>query len=1569
MSQSIAFIDASLSQNDLALKDFDGQVYTIPFGEDGVQYISEVLSQHQNLDAVHLFSHGTEAALMLGKTVLNPETLQENAARLQSWQSALAPEADVLIYGCNVAAGETGEAFVEELSQLIGADVAASENITGGTQADWTLEFSNGVIEATAPSVSNPQSATLAFNYIYEENPERDRVTGRNSYIEEADTGSLEDQETQNVFPGFSDDLKARGSDWNDEGNLKFYLSSSLKLIAYEDDSFGGRQDYYEGRLWDFNEPNDDISGIRVFLNIDDDQEWVYGRNDGTTLDLQGGDDVGEAAGGDDNWRGGSGNDRLYGESGNDTLDGGTGNDILDGGDGTDTLDGGDGADTLYGGSDGDTLDGGSGNNKIYAGEGASEDSSSAPHTITSGSGDDLIYGSRGADTVNVAGGTNSLYTYGGNDTITTGSGVDIIEAGSGNDTVSSGRGNDTVYGGDGNDIITDDRENGSGAGGNDTFYGEGGNDTLRGEEGNDSLYGGDGDDYLESGNGNDLLEGGAGNDMLVYGNVSNGGVSSHPDPNNNDAPTLNPNTRDLQEVMVTNGSGWLSASGQTTADGGTGLDTLRVVGEYSDFDIETEALADGNMRFTLTDRNNSSNQVVATNVEKIEFWNNYTVYPGTSTQRELHNRNGIILPVRYELEVLQNAAEQLYESKTDVTDNNKSGQVKVQLKDWQDPTQNYVIEGDENEAGSKRDEYSLGNGLAIKYEIVVTGNFGPEEVEFLSDKLRFKRINLETGRSTTVSGAGLDYVTENFLVVQPGESSATINILPIVDEIQEGLESVEVRIVSMDRVDKVDGGAGTSAYVYQEGFLYPGIQAADRTGVQAANNAENGIQDGINKGYVLMPVESTGDRVTVNITDSGLFQAGIRLADEYGFQVGEEMLLQAGSAQVFVGLTSRPTDDVTVNIAGQDYTFTSDRDTWNQSQQVNLTGSAGTTVTLDVSSTDPAYSALANRTLTLVDEQSVLQVPEPVALQIGGETGNSNYIQLPNISLSGDYAIELWVQPTADGTLLQSSNGALQLVNGQLQGTDAFSFVSSPNNQLEDQQWHRITLLSVADRFDIYVDGNRAGSQTISNNTSLTLQSVGANAGGAEGLVSNLRFWDQLVADGDIYVGTLQAQYNLDEGSGTALRNQAPSVPGGGASVAFNDPNALLWTAGVPLADPALQEMLAEEATAFGLVNRNFDFPQISVSVPSDQQQTVEGSDRLAAFELLLDKPAPRGGITVDFDIANLTLAEDGSLQPTAQSSESWQGIDFQVTTTAEDGTILVQDVSFGDRLSSTLYIPAGARKGVVSVNALDDQRSEDTQRLQLSLTGVENADDSRYQVAGEGAEGAIAVVDPDRPGVEILSLQSSYTYNAETERAENVNRLEQVDRIIVREADDGALLLRFNLDDLLWDGQNRQTAQLEITDLAGLTLSETSLDLSETKRFAVTTVYGDYANKTLSGTLTIDGVAQSFSVDLVENQALSDAEQLRQSPEAEDLQTTFEQGHLLTTVGGTPYPMRVRQSSWNEYVYVRLTSAPQETGGQVVVDLNATESIVGTEEVQLSTDKLTFTADNWDQPQLVGI
>ncbi|MBF0621207.1 MAG: DUF4347 domain-containing protein [Magnetococcales bacterium] len=58
---------------------------------------------------------------------------------MQLWGDALSEDADILFYGCDVAAGDDGTAFVKGLSQLTGADVTASTDTTGSTDIRWLI--------------------------------------------------------------------------------------------------------------------------------------------------------------------------------------------------------------------------------------------------------------------------------------------------------------------------------------------------------------------------------------------------------------------------------------------------------------------------------------------------------------------------------------------------------------------------------------------------------------------------------------------------------------------------------------------------------------------------------------------------------------------------------------------------------------------------------------------------------------------------------------------------------------------------------------------------------------------------------------------------------------------------------------------------------------------------------------------------------------------------------------------------------------------------------------------------------------------------------------------------------------------------------------------------------------------------------------------------------------------------------------------------------------------------------------------------------------------------------------
>ncbi|WP_150468892.1 DUF4347 domain-containing protein, partial [Cysteiniphilum sp. SYW-8] len=115
--------------------------------QDGVDKIAELLAKYNNLDAVHIISHGDQAKLELGSVDLTSNNLAQYQMQLQQWGQALTEQGDILFYGCNVAEGDKGQAFIDELKALTSADIAASEDITGGDSlgGDSILEYTQNV--------------------------------------------------------------------------------------------------------------------------------------------------------------------------------------------------------------------------------------------------------------------------------------------------------------------------------------------------------------------------------------------------------------------------------------------------------------------------------------------------------------------------------------------------------------------------------------------------------------------------------------------------------------------------------------------------------------------------------------------------------------------------------------------------------------------------------------------------------------------------------------------------------------------------------------------------------------------------------------------------------------------------------------------------------------------------------------------------------------------------------------------------------------------------------------------------------------------------------------------------------------------------------------------------------------------------------------------------------------------------------------------------------------------------------------------------------------------------------
>ncbi|MEG5172765.1 DUF4347 domain-containing protein, partial [Microcoleus sp. B3-D7] len=126
------------------------QVVILDSTKNGIEQITSEMEKYAStngaIDSVHIISHGNSGSLQLGSATLNSDNLPQYESQLQGWRNALSDKADIVLYGCDVAAG-SGSDFVDRLGELTGADIAASSDRTG-RGGNWNLEFAKGDIEA-----------------------------------------------------------------------------------------------------------------------------------------------------------------------------------------------------------------------------------------------------------------------------------------------------------------------------------------------------------------------------------------------------------------------------------------------------------------------------------------------------------------------------------------------------------------------------------------------------------------------------------------------------------------------------------------------------------------------------------------------------------------------------------------------------------------------------------------------------------------------------------------------------------------------------------------------------------------------------------------------------------------------------------------------------------------------------------------------------------------------------------------------------------------------------------------------------------------------------------------------------------------------------------------------------------------------------------------------------------------------------------------------------------------------------------------------------------------------------
>ncbi len=134
------------------------EVVVLKAGEDGLQQMAAALGERGDVRAVHVLAHGSEGQLLLGNTVLGNQ-LDSHSAQLTAIGRAMTPDGDLLVYACDVGAGEGGAQFVSTLAQLTGADVAASTDLTGAAAlgGNWALEAHEGKIDTKTLEIADYQ--------------------------------------------------------------------------------------------------------------------------------------------------------------------------------------------------------------------------------------------------------------------------------------------------------------------------------------------------------------------------------------------------------------------------------------------------------------------------------------------------------------------------------------------------------------------------------------------------------------------------------------------------------------------------------------------------------------------------------------------------------------------------------------------------------------------------------------------------------------------------------------------------------------------------------------------------------------------------------------------------------------------------------------------------------------------------------------------------------------------------------------------------------------------------------------------------------------------------------------------------------------------------------------------------------------------------------------------------------------------------------------------------------------------------------------------------------------------
>lgn len=267
-------------------------------GRDGVGQIGDALERYDDVDAVHIISHGTSGQVRLGSTTLSNESFASYAGEFARWGRALAADADVMFYGCDLAATADGRDLVSKIGTLCDCDVAASTDVTGhvSLDGDWDLEFVDGQIETQLPVSQQfitgwfgtlDITSNLFAHYEFEENG-GGTVTDSST---ETNNGALANGPTWNATAAVGDySLDFTGDSVNNNAIVTVPDDSSLDFGTDMTVAFWYNASVAQDDATRIIGTHDGGDGFSIFANSDGSLQWFLDDgNDTVTVGAAGG--------------------------------------------------------------------------------------------------------------------------------------------------------------------------------------------------------------------------------------------------------------------------------------------------------------------------------------------------------------------------------------------------------------------------------------------------------------------------------------------------------------------------------------------------------------------------------------------------------------------------------------------------------------------------------------------------------------------------------------------------------------------------------------------------------------------------------------------------------------------------------------------------------------------------------------------------------------------------------------------------------------------------------------------------------------------------------------------------------------------------------------------------------------------------------------------------------------------------------------------------------------------------------------------------------------------------------